>query len=77
MGLQLPSAVYTYVGNLHIQYAQLSYSSYKCRRQPLSELKVVCSYNPKEDPKDSDDMLIPHEKISLNLMYTNTFCSVL
>lgn len=55
MGLHLPSAVYMFVGKLYIQYAQLSYSSYRCRHQTLSELKAVCSFNPEEEPKDSDD----------------------
>jgi len=46
MGLQLLSAVYMYVGNLHIEDAQ--HSSYRCRHQTLSQLKALTL---KETPK--------------------------
>lgn len=48
-----------------MQHAQLRCSITEAHIA-LSELKAVCSCNCKEDPKDSDDILIPLEKMSLN-----------
>lgn len=73
-GRQLPCAVRG-ASHLHTQRTQLSDSSYRRRCQTFSELKAACGYKPNEDLEDSDDTLIPHAKISLNL--TNTFCTAL